>query len=615
MIHRLPESLSSRIAAGEVVERPVSVVKELLENSLDAGARRIDVRLLQGGKASITVEDDGGGIPFEELPLAVERYATSKLSSLEDLYAIRTLGYRGEALASIALVSRLEIRSCPPGEKGGRIRLEEGACLDHQQIPCPEGTAIDVDDLFCSIPARKKFLKSEAAETRRISRLLRDYALAYPDVAFVLFSDGKKLFSSFGDGDRSGLLAHLWGGGRIEECREAMEGYAVEAYHLSQEHTEKGHLVSFVNGRRCEDPLFFSAMKAGSPRPGGEWLFLLRVPEDEVDVNVHPAKIEVRFRQPRQVFRVLHRAVQRLGGDTNPLKGLSRNENSPEEMPRKEPEALALPWERERFFQYSPVSRSQGSEEFSTKRLDAFSGTSSFSSPRSSSSPSFPRAASPARALSFSEEQTFSEASGAGNVSDLPERVSEGTGDPPRYLGRLASGYLLFDRQGDLIVMDPHAAHERVEYELLTAMHARRKTSQKLLASLGLPPTLGERALEESERLKKLGFLLEEAEEGPKLSGIPDSFGRLRFSPLEGLRMALEVLEEMQEEDPEHLWKAWAFKACKRAVKLTDILEAPEALELWKRLFSCSHPGSCPHGRPTLLCYGADFLEREFHRR
>ena len=196
MIHRLPESLSSRIAAGEVVERPVSVVKELLENALDAGARRIDVRLLQGGKASITVEDDGGGIPFEELPLAVERYATSKLSSLEDLYAIRTLGYRGEALASIALVSRLEIRSCPPGEKGGRIRLEEGACLDHQQIPCPEGTAIDVDDLFCSIPARKKFLKSEAAETRRISRLLRDYALAYPDVAFVLFSDGKKLFSS-----------------------------------------------------------------------------------------------------------------------------------------------------------------------------------------------------------------------------------------------------------------------------------------------------------------------------------------------------------------------------------------------------------------------------------
>ena len=134
----------------------------------------------------------------------------------------------------------------------------------------------------------------------------------------------------------------------------------------------------------------------------------------------------------------------------------------------------------------------------------------------------------------------------------LPERASEETGELPRYLGRLASGYLLFDRQGDLIVMDPHAAHERVEYELLTAMHARRKTSQKLLASLGLPPTLGERALEEAERLKKLGFLLEEAGEGPKLSGIPDSFGKLHFSPIEGLRMALEVLEEMQEEDPEH---------------------------------------------------------------
>jgi DNA mismatch repair protein MutL len=142
------------------------------------------------------------------------------------------------------------------------------------------------------------------------------------------------------------------------------------------------------------------------------------------------------------------------------------------------------------------------------------------------------------------------------------------------------------------------------------------RQSQRLLAPLGLPPSLGERALEQAPSLERLGFLLEESDEGPVLSGIPESFGSLRLSPSEGLRMALEVIEETQgEDDPEHLWKAWAFKACKMAVKLTDLLEPPEALELWKRLFGCAHPGSCPHGRPTVLSYGADFLEREFHRR
>jgi len=607
MIHKLPEFLSSRIAAGEVVERPVSVVKELVENALDAGAARIDVRLVQGGKVSLVVEDDGEGIPFEELPLAVERYATSKLSSLEDLYAIHTLGYRGEALASIALVSRLEIRSRPSEEEGGMLRMEEGACTAHQRISRSRGTSVQVEDLFCSIPARKKFLKSGAAETRRISKLLREYALAYPEVAFMLFSEGKPLFSSFGDGDRPGLLAHLWGDCRIEECREEQEGYAVEAYHLAQEHAEKAHVVSFVNGRRCEDPLFFSAVKAGSPRPGGEWLFLLRVPEDEVDVNVHPAKIEVRFRQPRQIFRVLHRAVQRLGGDAHPLKPLSGELREEEEKTGGAGlRESFFPWEKEQMFR-SFTSRNDGGSLFPARKPDPFSASPPFSSPSRVASSGIAPEKRGVKEPFLKEEMP--------EVLGNPSLSFAGTfPELPRFLGRLGSGYLLFDLRGDLVIMDPHAAHERVEYEALTEMHSREKSPQKLLSPLGLPPSLGERALEEAARLKSLGFLLEEDESGPALSGIPDSFGRLRISPVEGLRIALEVLEDLQEEDSEHLWKAWAFKACKRAVKLTDSLDAAEALELWRRLFACAHPGSCPHGRPTVLCYGADFLEKEFHR-
>ena len=599
MIRKLPEALSSRIAAGEVVERPASVVKELVENALDAGASRIDVRLVQGGKLSLVVEDDGKGIPFGELPLAVERYATSKLATLEDLYAIHTLGYRGEALASIALVSRMEIRSGCSGEEGGRIRVEEGVCTVHERVPCSKGTFIQVEDLFCSIPARKKFLKSGSAETRRISRLLREYALAYPGVAFMLFSEGKSLFTSFGDGDRTALLAHLWGDSRIRECREEMEGYAVEAYHLPQEHAEKAQVVSFVNGRRCEDPLFFGALKAGSPRPGGEWLFLLQVPEDAVDVNVHPAKIEVRFRLPRQVFRVLHRSVQCLGGDGNPLEGLSGEKSPPEAPEKKLGENAPFPWEKD------PIL-------FPNKRLDAPFPSSRIPPSGETASEKLYRVGELPRAPE--KDPVFSDMRDIPHLSEPPGFSGEDR-ELPRYMGRLASGYLLFDRRGDLVIMDPHAAHERVAYEEIAAMHSRLRIPQRLLTPLGLPPSLGERALEQGESLEKLGFLLEETEDGPVLSGIPESFGRLRLSPPEGLRMALDVLEEMGEEDSEHLWKAWAFKACKAAVKLTDLLEPSEALELWKRLFTCAHPGSCPHGRPTLLCYGTDFLEKEFHRR
>ncbi len=412
----------------------------------------------------------------------------------------------------------------------------------------------------------------------------------------MLFSEGKSLFTSFGDGNRTALLAHLWGDSPIRECREEMEGYAVEAYHLPQEHAEKAQVVSFVNGRRCEDPLFFGALKAGSPRPGGEWLFLLQVPEDAVDVNVHPAKIEVRFRLPRQVFRVLHRSVQRLGGDRNPLEGLS-GEKGYSEAPRKESGGnVSFPWERD------PIL-------FPNKRLDAPFPPSRIPPSGETSSETFSERPYRVGELPRAPEKdpVFSDMQDMQDIPDLSEL--------PRYMGRLASGYLLFDRHGDLVIMDPHAAHERVAYEEIAAMYSHLRQPQRLLIPLGLPPSLGERALEQGASLKKLGFLLEETEDGPVLSGIPESFGRLHISPPEGLRMALDVLEEMEEEDSEHLWKAWAFKACKAAVKLTDLLEPSEALELWKRLFACTHSGSCPHGRPTLLCYGADFLEKEFHRR
>ncbi len=212
MIKRLDSEVASRIAAGEVIERPSSVAKELIENSIDASARTITLHIEQGGKASFAIEDDGCGIPFEELPLALERYATSKISTLDDLESITTLGYRGEALSSVAAVSRMEIRSrTADSETGGIVRCEGGEIILHTESPCRTGTMIRVDDLFFNLPARRKFLKTASAELRRILQVVNDYALICPELTFRVFSDGKRILELLPPGSVDMALLRRWG--------------------------------------------------------------------------------------------------------------------------------------------------------------------------------------------------------------------------------------------------------------------------------------------------------------------------------------------------------------------------------------------------------------------
>jgi len=231
-IRRLDESVSSRIAAGEVIESPASVVKELLENALDAYARTVRVSLRQGGKGRIVVEDDGHGIPFGELPLAVERFATSKISGTEDLEKIGTLGYRGEALASLAAVSRLEIRSLAEGSSGGGLlKCTAGVIEAHLEIPVEKGTRVQADDLFFNLPARRKFLKQAASETRKVGRLLRDYAVAYPEVDFSLSCDGRAVYSTAGVRERRELLEEQWGNDPAIHFKKSRTGDMVVDIH------------------------------------------------------------------------------------------------------------------------------------------------------------------------------------------------------------------------------------------------------------------------------------------------------------------------------------------------------------------------------------------------
>jgi len=312
-IHLLPPEVASQIAAGEVVERPASVVKELLENALDAGASHIRIAVEQAGRRLVEVADDGHGILESELSLAVERHATSKLVNAEDLFRIVTLGFRGEALASIGSVARMTITSrTSHADHAARLRIEGGATGKLEKVGAPAGTVVRVEDLFYNVPARLKFMKSDLTERRQIDTLVTRYALAYPNVRFHLSQDGRKSLQTSGNGDRREVLAALYG---VEVARQMLEVLADDGdirlrgfiSPTSLTRSNRREITFYVNGRPVLDGSLSAALLQAYRtllmvgRYPMASLFL-ELPAEAVDVNVHPTKAEVRFRNPDQIF-------------------------------------------------------------------------------------------------------------------------------------------------------------------------------------------------------------------------------------------------------------------------------------------------------------------------
>ncbi|MCX8025712.1 MAG: DNA mismatch repair endonuclease MutL, partial [Thermanaerothrix sp.] len=322
LIRVLPEDVAAKIAAGEVVERPVSVVKELVENALDAGATEIIVETVEAGKRLIEVADNGCGISYEELPLAIARFATSKLRTADDLFNIRTLGFRGEALASIAAVSRLTLISCPPNaEHGGRIVVQGGKVETYEPAGVPLGTVVRVEDLFYNVPARLKFLKQDTTERNLVNALISRYAIAYPEVRFRLIHDGKVFLQTYGHGNRREILAAYYG---VDIARQMLEVIFEESELSIQGFTSpialtrsnRKDITFFVNGRWVQDTTLTSALLQAyhTMLMVGRYpiaMLLIWIEPEVVDVNVHPTKAEVRFRQPERVFSAVQRAVRR----------------------------------------------------------------------------------------------------------------------------------------------------------------------------------------------------------------------------------------------------------------------------------------------------------------
>lgn len=569
-IRVLADEVVSQIAAGEVVERPASVVKELMENALDAGATSITIRVEQSGRKLIEVADDGTGIQTGELPLAVARHATSKLNSAEDLFHIRSLGFRGEALASVGSVSRMTVISrAQSASAGARIVIEGGKTRPIETVGIPVGTVVRVEDLFYNVPARLKFLKSDMTERGQINALVTRYALAYSKVRFDLRMDNKPALQTTGNGDRREILAQLYG---IEVARQLLEvsleeQIAISGYisPVALTRSNRREITFFVNGRWVQDPALISALMQAyhTLLMVGRYplavLFIQLEPE-EVDVNVHPAKAEVRFRQPDQVFSTVQRSVKRALMAYSPVPN------------------LVTPYWSAAGFRQTAVD--------------------------------------PAWGMAAELEKVPDAAVEESAVVPQPELPS---GKVPllRLVGQVGAAYLVAEGPDGLYLIDQHAAHERVLFEKIMRQHEPKRPSQTLIepAVVVLPPQSAHILEKQLGVLEHFGFDVEAF--GPntfRVRAVPALLTGI--DPAAALRVIVEDFEEDEAPLANEVEAKIIARVCKRAaVKAGKVLTTEEQQALLRDLETCESPRTCPHGRPTMIHLSVDLLERQFGRR
>ena len=583
-IRLLSSEVASQIAAGEVIERPASVVKELVENSLDASARTVTVTVAEAGRRAIEVADDGTGIPAPELELSLSRHATSKLFRAEELFSIGTLGFRGEALASIGSVSRLTMTSrVAEAESGGRLRVEGGISGRVEQVGAPVGTVVRVEDLFYNVPARLKFLKSDTTERRAIDGLLTRYALAYPNVRFKLTEDANVTLQTSGDGDRRAILAALYG---VEVAKQMLEvtaeeeGLTMTGYisPTALTRSNRKEITFFVNGRWVSDtPLTTALIQAYHTllmvgRYPMAALFLEISPED-VDVNVHPAKAEVRFKNQDRVFSFVQRAARRTLLAYAPIPQVAPTLWGGAARPAQ-PREPGLDW-----------TMAKDSDQLSVI----------------------------SHQLSVASDQS------PASSSEIVNRQSEIVNLPLlRLIGQIGQTYLVAEGPDGLYLIDQHAAHERVLFEKLMAQHDQKKIpSQTLLTPtvVQLPPQSAQLLLTQLPILQHFGFEVEEfGGNSFQVRAVPALFAGAE--PASALRALVEDFEEDETPLQSEVEAKIAGRVCKRlAVKAGQTLSPDEQRALLNDLEACASPRTCPHGRPTMIHLSVDMLERQFGRK
>lgn len=585
-IRVLPDTIASQIAAGEVVERPVSVVKELVENALDAGAITVVVAVESGGKRLIRVADDGVGIPTEEVALAFHRHATSKISSIEDLNCIQTLGFRGEALASIAAVSHVTMITRHEEEQAGaRIRVEGGRQAGVDGVGAPQGTIVTVENLFFNVPARLKFLKTENTERRHIVALITRYAMAYPNVRFTLENEGQIVFRSSGNGSLRDALTDVYGAENAEfllpiietphdEPRDDLPVVTVTGYVStpSLHRAGRDQVTIFINGRWVKDSQLTYAITQAyhTLLPSGRYpiaAVMVTLQPEEVDVNVHPTKAEVRFRRADAVFTAVQRAVRQTVIDQSPVAALSDSVfwGSPDWEARRE--------------RLARVSREHANQ----------------------------------LGMDLSETEP----------GQRPQRQSQDALPTPtlpmlRVVGQVGAMYIVAEGPDGLYLIDQHAAHERILYEQFMAQWKESDTipSQDLLEAIVVELLPEEIVLleEHLSHLEAVGFVIEPfGRQAALVRALPALV--VEGNPADAVRGALNEIASGEKVTEATAEEKLIARVCKQAaIKAGQALSFEEMQTLTRQLEACDSPHTCPHGRPTMLTLTAEQLAKQFGR-
>lgn len=605
MIQVLDQKTINQIAAGEVIERPSAVVKELLENSLDAGATAVTVEIKEGGISFIRITDNGTGIAREEIPTAFLRHATSKIKTMEDLLTIHSLGFRGEALSSIAAVAQVELITRHREEiTGSRYEIEGGREKGMEEVGCPAGTTFIVKNLFYNTPARRKFLKTKTTEGNYIQELLLRYSLFHPDIRFHFIADGKSKLQTSGDGQMKTNIFYNYGADvtkRVIPVRGAAGDMELSGF-IGKPELSRGNrtfMNYFVNGRYIKSPVITSAIEHAYKNflMGRRYPFtalLLTVDSQYIDVNVHPAKMEIRFTNQEEVYDLFYHTILdtlqniTLIPEVSPEPEKKQKQTAAFSIGRKMPE----PFEKERQLQEhanwqesipAPVMPSEQKKE-----------------------PPLPEAsASQPSKIDFSQMNLLKEEAGKENTPAF------------RIIGQVFDTYWLIEYESELLIIDQHAAHEKVLYEKLMAnLREKEGLSQNLLAPIVV--TLSGREIETLSKMAdaftRIGFRFEPfGDKDYLINGIPADF--IHVDPK---KLFLEILDGLMEggrqNEPELVLERCASMACKAAVKGNHRLSYAEAQKLIEQMLQMEQPYHCPHGRPTAIAMSRQEFDKKFKR-
>ena len=592
----LSEEIANKIAAGEVVERPASIVKEMVENSIDAGARDIRVELEKGGCASIEIIDNGVGIEYEDVALVFERHATSKIQQFEDIYRVASFGFRGEAMPSIASIARVELLTRRPEDLAGtRAVVEGGVIKEIAPAGCPAGTQIHVTKIFENVPARRKFLKTEPTEQSLCLDAITRLALAHPEVRFKVLANGREIFAAPEAKDISERIAMVMGADFSDHCLSVegeKENVQLSGFISRPEFTRSNskNIFLFVNKRFVRDNIVSHAVLSAyrqiiEARRYPAAVLFLDLPGDDVDVNVHPAKMEVRFKDSRNIHDLVSRTIaQSLAAGDAPKGGFVYRL-----APR---EKTQLPTFRRPAENFPPGSAGL----YSRQNLQqAISTDLLFRSPV--------------------EELGVKEAPATG--TDYPQK------EPIvftnlNYLGQFANTYLIFAGNNGFILLDQHAAHERIVFEELKKSASEKIISQPLLLPEVVNLSPGQIALFPgyTEFLQEIGLEVEIfGRDAVVIKALPAI-----LPPIQAREIIADIADQLADQNSlpslqERKEKILAALACRAAIKANSVLTSEEIMALCRDLEATPNNATCPHGRPIIVNFSLGEIERMFKRK